>query len=162
MSTSATQMIINYLQWNHQVIHMQLKDITHAESLLQPPFRGNCMNFDVGHILCSYDNFLQKLGMPSICNEDEAKVYGSGVEPLTDATKASDLNNLLKRLDESLEKIVDRLSNISEAELEREINFFGETWPMTKFIYFMLWHIFYHSGQLELLRQLAGKNDKVM
>jgi hypothetical protein len=162
MPTSTTQILTFLFQTNHEIIHMQLKDITQAQSLLQPPFRGNCMNYDIGHILAAYDWCLQEMGLPGTCSEAEAKVYGHGSEPLTDAVNASDLNTMVKRLDESLEKIVSRLGTITEAELERQIKLFDEPWPLIKGLYFMHWHITYHSGQLELLRQLAGKNDKIM
>ena len=162
MPTSTTQILIFLFQTNHEIIHMQLKDITHAQSLLQPPFRGNCMNYDIGHILGAYDWCMGEMGLPSALSEAEAKVYGHGGEPLTDAVNASDLNTMVKRLDESLEKIVSRLGNLSEAEQKREIKLFDEPWPLIQGLYFMFWHIAYHSGQLELLRQLAGKNDKVI
>ena len=99
MATSTTQMLIFMFQWNQGVIHMQLKDITHDQSLLQPPFRGNCMNYDVGHILLSYNRCLQEMGLPGFTTDAEAKIYGSGVEPLTDAANASNLTMLEERLD---------------------------------------------------------------
>ena len=35
---------------NANVIKMQTKDLTHADSLRQPPFQGNCLNWVLGHI----------------------------------------------------------------------------------------------------------------
>jgi uncharacterized damage-inducible protein DinB len=38
----------------------------------------------------------------------------------------------------------------------------GETESMAERLAFAHWHETYHVGQLELLRQLTGKNDKVI
>lgn len=35
---------------NTAIIKMQIEGLTHEESLLQPPFRANCLNWVLGHI----------------------------------------------------------------------------------------------------------------
>ncbi len=162
MIPPAAKSLIELYQFNHNIIHQQLKDITHAESLLQPPFRGNCMNWVIGHILCIRDECLELLGLPGVMSDAESKKYGYGSEPITDATRASDLDSMLKRLDESLAIIVTKLESRTQDDLDREARIWRGPLPLSEAISFMLWHEAYHSGQLELLRQLAGKNDHVI
>ena len=154
--------LIDLLQFNHGAIHMQLKDITYAESLLQLPFQGNCMNWVVAHILTARQEWLDMLGLPAIMNEAELKAYGYGSEPVTCAEQAIELDLLVKKLDESLATIVNRLENITQAELDGEVEIWRGKVPMAQALSFFLWHETYHTGQLEQLRQLAGKNDHVI
>jgi uncharacterized damage-inducible protein DinB len=162
MTPPAAKTLIDLLQFNQEIIHLQLKDITHAESLLQPPFRGNCMNWVIGHILDVRQGWLNLLGLPGILTEDDQKTYGYGSEAITTAAQASHLDSLVKRLDESLAKLVSKLENITQADLDREVEIWRGPLPLAQALSFFQWHEAYHTGQLELLRQLAGKNDHVI
>jgi len=162
MTPTAAKILTDLLQLNHGVIHQQLKDITHAESLLQLPFQGNCMNWVVAHILTARQDWLEMLDLPGILTEAEQKAYGYGSEPVTCAEQAIDLDTLVKRLDESLVTIVSKLENITQAELDREVEIWRGKLPLAQALSFFQWHETYHTGQLEQLRQLAGKNDHVV
>jgi len=162
MITPTAKLIIELYHYNHNIIHQQLNGITHAESLLQPPFRGNCINWVIGHIVCIRDECLAQLGLPGTFSESESKKYGYGSEPITDASQAIDLITMVKKLDESLATIVSKLESLSQADLDREARTWRGPLPLSEAVSFMLWHESYHSGQLELLRQLTGKNDHVI
>ena len=162
MTPPAAKILIDLMQFNHGVIHQQLKDITHAESLLQLPFQGNCMNWVVAHILTARQDWLDMLDLPGIMTEAEQKAYGYGSEPVTCAEQSIDLDTLVKRLDESLVTIVSKLENITQAELDREVDIWRGKQPLSQALSFFQWHETYHTGQLEQLRQLAGKNDHVV
>ena len=60
---------------NVSIAQMQAKDLTHEDSLLQPPFRGNCLNWVLGHMLSNRDAILGWLG--------EAPVGGERGRPLS-------------------------------------------------------------------------------
>jgi uncharacterized damage-inducible protein DinB len=141
---------------------MQLKDVTHDESLVQPSFRGNCLNWVLGHILVMRLGWNDMLGLPRFLTEAEAKVYDYGSEPVTCAEEALPLDYLLKKLDENQEELATRLETLTQADMDREV----ETWrgkvPLVQALSFNQWHESYHTGQLELLRQLSGKNDRVI
>src|SRR4051794_4037563 len=47
---------------NVGIIKAQTAGLTHDESLLQLPFRGNCMNWVIGHILEGRNTILDLLG----------------------------------------------------------------------------------------------------
>lgn len=160
--TTSAAVLTRLFNNNHHILHQQVKDINQEESLVQPPFRGNCLNWVVGHILGVYGECLEVMGMPGTQNEAEVKTYGYGSEPLTGCAKAGDLLEMLHRLDEGLERITLQLANMSAAELEREVTIWLGSVSLIEALYVMQWHASYHTGQLELLRQLAGKNDKVI
>ncbi len=161
-SASSARILIHLFENNHSIIHMQLKGITQEESLLQPPFRGNCLNWVVGHILGIYGEVFEVMEMPGTLSNSEAKTYNYGSEPLTDCANASDLAQMIARLDAGLAKITSRLEELSSAELEREVTIWLGPVPLIEALFIVQWHASYHTGQLELLRQLAGKNDKVI
>jgi len=47
---------------NVEIIKMQTEGLTHQDSLLQLPFRGNCLNWVVGHLLTNRCNIIRLLG----------------------------------------------------------------------------------------------------
>ena len=112
MPTNSVKILIELVKNNHNILHQQVKDITQEESMLQPPFRGNCLNWDVGHILGVYGEMLEEMGLPGTLNETEQKTYGYGSEPLCDAAKAGELSAMLARLDQALPAIVAKLDSL--------------------------------------------------
>lgn len=143
-----------------RLIHMQADGLTHAESLLLPPFRANCFNWVLGHILTSRDTCLRLLGLPVSLSPAELATYDRGSQPLTDPATATPLESLLSKLDDTASRLSAALS--AEPDLERLVTFGRGEQPLGEVIAFLHWHETYHTGQLELLRQLAGKNDQVI
>lgn len=162
MDASSPKILVEIYKNNHDIIHKQLEAINHEESLLQLPFRGNCMNWVVGHILGVRGEALKLMGLPGTLNSVEEKIYGYGSDPLTDPAKACDLNSMVNRLDETLDKVINGLFSLSPDELDRQVSIWRGPMPLITALSFFQWHEAYHTGQLELLRQLAGKNDKVI
>ncbi len=162
MKIPVPHILVNLTQFNLEVVHMQLKDVTHEQSLIQPPFRANCMNWVIGHMLSNRGGLLELLGLPPILSEAEEKTYGYGSEPITGPQGASDLGDMLRRLDESQAQIAAALGKLSEDDLAGEVEIWRGKVALAEALYFTVWHETYHTGQLEPLRQLAGKNDKVV
>lgn len=162
MNYPSPQALAERFHFNARLIHMQAQDVTHAESLLQPPFRGNCFNWVVGHILTSRDTCLRLLELPPTLSAEELAIYDRGSEPLTDPGLAAPLESLLQKLDEADQRLRAALEPMPEASLAREVSFGRQPQPLGEVLAFLQWHETYHLGQLELLRQLAGKNDKVV
>jgi uncharacterized damage-inducible protein DinB len=145
---------------NYQVIKMQTEGLTNEDSLIQPPFRGNCLNWVLGHIIYHRGRLLQVLGDTSDWPGEQIQRYGRESESISGpAEDILSLTQLLSLLDQAQERIAAKLQNVSEEELDAIIvneDTRGEISAR------LLWHETYHTGQLELLRQLAGKNDKVI
>ena len=54
--------LINILERNEGILRAQLEGLTHKNSLLQLPFRGNCLNRVPGHIIGQTDALRQLAG----------------------------------------------------------------------------------------------------
>jgi uncharacterized damage-inducible protein DinB len=144
------------------IIHRQTEGITNEESIIQPPVRGNCMNWILGHILNDRNLVLSLLGEELVFDKAEAERYQRDSDPVTRFEEGLLFEKLLEKFDLSQKRIVSGLRSIT-SERMAEIDQVGtrkeEVGALISFIH---WHETYHTGQLELLRQLAGKNDKVI
>jgi uncharacterized damage-inducible protein DinB len=155
--------LIGVLERNLGIVKAQTQGLTHADSLLQPPFRGNCMNWVLGHLADNRNTILLLVGEQAILSEAQARRYGYGSEPVCgDAEDLLTLHQLLSVLEQSQEAIAASLQKISAEELAREVQSHLGTTTLEQLIFFFSWHDTYHTGQAEALRQLAGKDDKVI
>jgi hypothetical protein len=151
---------------NTSVIKQQTKGLDPAQCLLQPPFRGNCMNWVIGHIVDDRNRIIQVLGAAPVMPEKEVqayKRYSHGSEPICcDAADVIPLQKLLADLDKTQEAIDKALPSASAKALGQEMEFAGRKRTAGDTVFFLYYHDTYHTGQTELLRQLAGTNDHVI
>jgi uncharacterized damage-inducible protein DinB len=144
---------------NHGVIKLQTKDLTNEESLIQPPFRGNCLNWVLGHITYYRSRLLRTLGEPADWLEGQLHRYQRESEPITGATEnVLSLDQLLNLLEQSQERIVAALQQLPAESLQVVKN----EKTVEELLTLLQWHETYHIGQLEFLRQLTEKDDKVI
>lgn len=154
--------LIGALERNLGILKDQTRGLTHADSVLQLPFRGNCMNWVLGHIADNRNTMLQVLGQEPVLSEAHCKRYGYGSEPVCDdAGDILTLEQLLTVLEQSQEAIVANLQKMNAEEWAREVQSFLGTTALGQLVFFLYWHETYHTGQTEALRQLAGKDDAV-
>jgi uncharacterized damage-inducible protein DinB len=147
---------------NLTILQRQADGLTHADSLLQPPFRGNCLNWVLGHMAESRDSTLGALGAAPCSGEAVAR-YARESEPITgDDAGALPLDELLRLLAASQEALAAALSRATPEDLARELTIGPRTTTVGARVFFLYFHETYHVGQTELLRQLAGANDKVI
>lgn len=148
---------------NVRVIRAQADGLSHEDSLIQPPFRGNCLNWVLGHVVGSRNELLEALGQPAVMPAAQYVHYDRGSEPVTQAgEQVLPLAELLSMLDESQVRLADALGGSSAADMAREVKVGERTTGLGKWAFFLYFHETYHVGQTELLRQLAGKNDQVI
>jgi hypothetical protein len=143
---------------------MQTDGLTHEQSLIQLPFRANCLNWVVGHVLANRRNIIQLLGeenpLPSV-NLDH---YERESDPiLGEENGVLPLEELLDCLEKSQGILTGLLENENVDTLQRPAPYRdrGEK-PLAYWLLFLYFHDSYHVGQTELLRQAAGKNDKII
>ncbi len=147
---------------NARLIAGQVAGLTHADSLIQPPARGNCLNWVLGHIAVHRDYILQTLGKDGILGEAAAARYDRGSEPiLADGDGVLPLASLLAAIDQAQGDITATLAHVTAADLVKEARK-GEPPTVAHQISFLFWHETYHVGQTEFLRQLAGTDDQVI
>ena len=155
--------LIGALERNLGIIKAQTQGLSHADSLLQLPFRGNCLNWVLGHIAANRNTMLRFLGEGTILSEAHVKRYEFNSEPVCgDAGDILTLEQLLMVLEQAQGALTAKLQKMTVEELAREVQSFLGTTTLGQLIFYLYWHESYHTGQAEALRQLAGKNDKVI
>ncbi len=132
-------------------------DLSHQDSIAAPPFRANCFNWVLGHILVGRDRALSLLEKDAVLNAEESVLYETGSEIL-DPQTAVPLDRLLRAINESQERLVAGLTSASAEDLaaaydEERKQTVGDR------LKGLHWHETYHVGQLEILRQVNGEHE---
>jgi uncharacterized damage-inducible protein DinB len=149
---------------NMRIIKMQAEGLTHQDSLIQLPFRANCLNWIVGHIVTNRNNVLKLLEAEDRIDPLPLDRYVRDSDPITpESTDVQPLDRLIQLLEETQGDIDEILGEISPKKLKSKVAFFGNT-TMTigEWLLFFFFHDCYHTGQAEILRQAAGTDDKVI
>lgn len=148
---------------NVNIIQRQADGLTHTDSLLQPPVRGNCLNWVVGHIAVNRDRVLRVLGEEPLLTAAETAVYETGSEPLTEESEgAVRLERLLEILETGQGLIDAAFQHVSPETLAAEQGAGEQTVTVAQRLFGLYFHETYHTGQTELLRQLAGTDDRII
>jgi hypothetical protein len=159
---SSSAQIIKAFQDNHYVIKRQSHQITNTESLIEPPFRGNTMNWVVGHILVGRDEVLTLLeAKPVMPHPADVESYQTGSDPKQIGYNPVPFNRLLDLLNESQIRLEKALTGIPDPAFSKIVQTAVGPKSLQAAINDLHWHETYHAGQLELLRQLAGKDDAI-
>jgi len=155
------QKLIPLFERTYWIIQQQTKDLTHSDSVLQLPFRGNSMNWILGHIMASRNKMLAVFDEPPALEAAQADRYQRDSEPVTHADDAVSFEILLAAVDDSQKRIV---AALKQATIEDLSVIYNEEHNFTvgDRLEFLHWHETYHVGQLEILRQLAGMDDKII
>jgi len=139
----------------HWLINKLVDGLSNEDSLVQPPFEANCLNWVLGHILAGRNEALSYLEAEPIWGETELARYKTGSPAITEANQALPLERLLSDFEESQKRIVGVLARTAPEALAVVVDTrFGER-PVGQHIDGLHWHETYHTGQLELLRALA-------
>jgi uncharacterized damage-inducible protein DinB len=157
------EQLANAFGLNLNIIRMQTEGLTHEDSLLQPSFRSNCMNWVLGHIATNRNRVLTTLGEEPVLSAEETVRYETSSDPITGEEEGIlTLVMLLAALERAQEKIAAALGKITVEELAREIEVGDRTMTLGQRLFGLYFHETYHTGQTEILRQLAGMDDKVI
>jgi uncharacterized damage-inducible protein DinB len=153
----------NVYKRNLIVIKRQLEGLSHEDSMLQPPFRGNCLNFILGHMAASRQSVLKELGADKLMTETQITRYTIEAEPiLEEGDDVIRMEDIMEVMEKTQELLSEKMLALTPEDLEREIGEGDRKTTLGKRIEFLGWHEAYHTGQTELLRQLAGTDDKVI
>ena len=152
---------ISTVQRHNWVIEHQADGLTEEDMLLQLPFRGNCFNWVLGHMAVNRDKILTTLQVEAFFDEDVISLYDAGSEPIVGGETAVSSTTFLQFFTKSAEKLTQTIPQLSEAAYNAIYDDKRQTTVGDR-IEFLLWHEAYHVGQLEYLRQLAGKDDAVI
>ncbi len=151
-------------EFNIEVVKMQAAGLTQADTLVQLPFRGNCFNWVLGHLLSNRCTVLKLLGDEHTIDASLVARYDYDSEPVTgEGEGVLTLEQLLSLLDTAQAQIATLLANITPEELAHPMVVFGDRErTLGEWLFFFYFHDCYHTGQTEILRQAAGKDDKII
>ena len=149
---------------SYGAIKRNLEDLTHAESVIPPPNGGNCLNWVLGHIVLTRNTIVRLAGGTPFSIGEELAVYRRGSSP-GGAEGYLDLATLRGYLDDSQHQLVPALAAISEKTIASAVpepfnkpplnGSLGEALGRLSF------HEAYHTGQIGLLRRIAGKEGAI-
>lgn len=151
--TETTQLIQSF-HTTHWLIKEFVDGMNHEESVAQPPFRANSLNWVLGHIVASRNRVLALLEEEPALSASEEALYRTGSDPATGSAVA--LERLVAALDDSQARIKaalqmitpERLAVVQDEERQRTV---------ADLLAGLHWHETYHTGQLEILRQVSGE-----
>lgn len=157
------KVLANVFKRNTMVTGRQVEGLTHADSLLQPDFRGNCLNYVLGHIVVHREKVMEMLGLTPIMDPTSRALYDYGSDPITeDVEGVLELDELMDLLSQMNELITSAVKDLTAEALVREVKLGESSATLGQRLEFFGWHEAYHVGQTEYLRQLAGTDDKVI
>jgi hypothetical protein len=160
--THSAQQLIDTLALHKRVLAMQLEGLSHGDSLRQAPFRGNCLNWVLGHIAVNRNHILTLLGEESILDDETIARYDTGSEPvLADGDGVLTFEELRGLIEQEHVQIEAALS-VATADVFEQVTPASDPKSVLDAIRFRIWHETYHVGQTEYLRQIAGTNDHVI
>ena len=137
---------------NTWLIGLLTEGLNQAESLLQPPFPTNCVNWILGHILVSRNESIQLCG-GKMWDDLLINRYKSDSQPVRDGDDdVRHLEELIKGIHGSQEMLANLLGEFSEEDLNETVETSRGQKARWLHIRGLHWHESYHMGQLELLR----------
>jgi len=151
------------MEMENGIVHDQTKDLVQADTLIQPQPGGNCMNWVLGHALDTLVTILETLGGSSPVDKKSLARYPHGSEPvLQEGPGVWSLEDLLEGFDQVGKTITSQLQMMQDEDFGKEIEWNGKSVTVGWKVFFFFFHFTYHLGQLELLRNLAGRTEKVI
>lgn len=146
-----------------EILRSQTADLSHEESLLQPQPGGNCLNWVLGHLAVNLLEILAVLQGELPDNMPDLTRYRIGTEPIrSKEVGVLSLEDLIQTYTLLNNRIIARLEQMSDDDFEEEIDFWQGKSRRGYVAFFYFFHNTYHLGQLEFLRNLAGKTEKVI
>ena len=148
------------LSWNFErnasYVHTLLAGLDQADSLLQPPVAGNCINWILGHIVCYRNYAMTVCGLEPVVAETVAQRYARDSAPVTGAgADVADFTQLVAAYNQSHEQLLAYLKSVDATTLGEVISAAGFTMGRGELLTSFMRHESYHAGQFELLRALA-------
>jgi uncharacterized damage-inducible protein DinB len=150
---SQIRLLSRLFEMNYEALFRNLDGITHEESLVQPVPAGNTINWILGHILATRNRLHQLLGLEAAWPPELAHRYtgldGAGWTPAA----AVALRTIAGELARSQQQVMAAFDDMSSQTLARRAND-GRT--LAEVLGFFHFHEAYHTGQIALVRRIAG------
>lgn len=160
MLTLTAGQLIDAFNLNLHLIQRHVGDLTHEQSLIQPPYHHNCLNWILGHVIHSRDSMLKLLSAELPSDNAAFERYKRGSAPLLhDGPDVIHLDAQLNALADRQARLAAALNRADEDTMTQRID---ENDTIGSALFLLYFHECYHTGQIDPLRQLAGKNDVII
>jgi hypothetical protein len=157
------ELLAKAFERNRRIVQAQCESLTHEDSLLQTPYNINCLNWVVGHILDGRSRLLEVLDEEPVLPPERTARYRRESDPVTaDGPEVIRLDEMMVALDESQERLAAALARLGPDDLERQVEVGDHAEPLGWRLHFAYFHDTYHTGQTDLLRQVAGTDDRII
>jgi hypothetical protein len=152
MSQSKADEVFELYKFHNRIMHIFMRGVTHEESVLQLPFKHNCMNWILGHIVTNRSHVLEVVGAEHEWQKAVRDLYHQDTQPVTQESPSIKFETLVNYLDENLSLLEAALKDKSDAWLEENFeNYRGEK-SRYEHVTSFHWHEAFHLGQLEVLK----------
>lgn len=142
---------------NTRFLAGQLEGLTHVQSLAQPDFGANCLNWTVGHILQYRGSVASLLGI-DLPGTHDLERYARESDPITsDGPGVVGFDELLERLAGTEGPIDAALTSMSEEQLSETIESGDRILTRLARILFLYFHDTLHVGQADVLAEFAKR-----
>jgi len=149
---SRSDELIQAYATNTWLIGRLIDGLSQDDSLLQPPFPTNCVNWILGHILVSRDEAIRLCG-GSMWHDMLVRRYKSDSQPVRDGDDdIRHFEDLQQDIDASQEILASLLDKLGDDQLNESVDTVRGLKMRWQHIRGLHWHETYHMGQLELLR----------
>ena len=146
-------------EYTANVIRQQVREISHAESLMQPIVGGHSINWLLGHLVSSYTWPFHYLGAMNVWSDDARARYRNGSDPIgADEAGVLPFAALIDLYELAHSRLVSGLEKITEEELRADGGF-GDNTVYESLLYFHF-HETYHIGQMTMIAELLGRSAK--
>jgi uncharacterized protein YciI len=153
VATERGELIRQDYEGNTWLIEQTIEGLTHEESLLQLPFKANCLNWVLGHILAGRQFALDLLGGEPLWEDEWVARYRSGSPPVTTGENAFELDVLVADVTRSQLLLDEALEACTSEDMVQTVDEGRGEQPLWQAVAGRRWHESYHIGQLGTLRQ---------
>lgn len=145
-------------------VGVNIAGVSHADSMKQPQPAGNCMNWALGHLLAVYSKVLPMFGEQPVMGLDRLARYDRGSLPMVDAAEAIPFEELVAAWTPTCDRVDAGLARVPAAMLSQHVADSPTQNPnetVHTLLFTVMFHQAYHSGQLGVLRRMAGKEGAI-
>lgn len=155
-----TEILTVQLGYTGYTFSLNLNGLDNDEALVQPEPGGNCVNWVAGHIVSSRAGILKVLGQESPYPPEKYKRYMRGSDPITKPRGTVPLTEIQADFASTRDALAAGLAALTAESLAEKAPFSpanNEQETVGSLLAGLVFHESYHTGQLGVLRRLAGK-----
>ncbi len=158
-----SEQLLKQYKFADMAFKMNMKGVSHEDSIVLPKPAGSCINWIVGHLLATREDILELLGIDPMQSDEETKpYYRDGDSSATD--QFTNLPELLDMFGDTQMLILEKLEELDDEQLSQPIpNDNPDVNPvsLSSRLFFYHFHEAYHIGQIGLVRRLIGKEGAI-